>query len=114
MNRQVHAIADKLYPLYITQSQRVLSASYIQVDETSYAINNRPESARKSYTQAVRSVLFSGIYFYYNKGSRSQEVILKLLKDYKSALQTDGYAAYSIQEEKQGVLPLECMAQTKV
>jgi transposase len=113
INRWVHAIADKLYPLYAAQMQRVLSANYIQVDETSHSITDRPGSARKGYIWVVRSVLFAGVFFYYHKGSRSQEVVLKMLKNYKGALQTDGYAAYSIFEEKQGVLPLGCMAHVR-
>ena len=36
-----------------------------------------------------------------------------MLKDYRGALQTDGYAAYSIYEDKQGVLPLGCMAHVR-
>ena len=113
INRWVHATADKLYPLYMAQVNRILSADYIQVDETTHSITDRPGSARKGYTWVVRSVKFPGVFFHYDKGSRSQEVILKLLKDYKGALQTDGYAAYSIYEEKQEVLPLGCMAHVR-
>ena len=113
MNRWVHAAADKLYPLYIAQMNRVLSGDYVQVDETLHSIADRPGSVRKGYTWVVRSVKFPGVFFYYDKGSRSQEVVKKLLKDYKGALQTDGYAAYSIYEEKQDVLPLGCMAHVR-
>jgi len=113
INRWVHAIADRLYPLYVAQMQRILSTNYIQVDETSHPIIDRKGSARKGYIWVVRSVLSPGVFFYYDKGSRSQEVVLKMLKDYKGALQTDGYAAYSIFEEKQGVLPLGCMAHVR-
>ena len=113
INRWVHATADKLYPLYVAQMQRILSANYIQVDETSHSITDRKGSARKGYIWVVRSVLFPGVFFHYDKGSRSQEVVLKMLKDYKGALQTDGYAAYSIFEEKQGILPLGCMAHVR-
>ena len=113
INRWVHALADKLYPLYIAQMNRVLSAHYIQVDETSHSVTDRPGSARKAYIWVVRSVMSPGIFFHYDKGSRSQEVVLKMLKDYQGALQTDGYAAYSIYEEKQGVLPLGCMAHVR-
>ena len=73
-------------------------------------MTDRPGSSRKAYVWAVRSVLTPGLFFHYDKGSRYREVILKLLKDYRGALQSDGYAAYSIYEEKQGVLPLACMA----
>ena len=113
INRWVHAIAEKLYPLYIAQMERVLSSNYIQVDETSHSVTDRPGSARKAYIWVVRSVLSPGVFFHYDKGSRSQEVPLKMLKDYQGALQTDGYAAYSIYEEKQGVLPLGCMAHVR-
>jgi transposase len=113
INRWVHATADKLYPLYVSQMQRVLSANYIQVDETTHSIIDRQGSARKGYIWVVRSVLFPGVFFHYDKGSRSQEVVLKMLKNYKGALQTDGYAAYSIFEEKQGILPLGCMAHVR-
>ncbi len=58
-------------------------------------------------------MLSPGVFFYYDKVSRSQEVVLKMLKDYKGALQTNGYAAYSIFEEKQGVLPLGCMGHVR-
>ena len=113
INRWVHAIADKLYPLYIAQMKRVLATNYIQVDETSHKITDRIGSARKGYIWVVRSVLSPGVFFHYDKGSRSKDVIIKLLKDYKGALQTDGYAAYSIYEEKSGVLPLGCMAHVR-
>ena len=113
MNRWVHATADKLYGLYAAQMERVLSAGYIQVDETTHSITDRPGSARKGYIWVVRSVLVPGVFFYYDKGSRSGEVVLKMLKGYQGALQTDGYAAYSIFEEKKGVLPLGCMAHVR-
>jgi len=113
INRWVHDVADKLYPLYVAQMNRVLATDYIQVDETSHSITDRPGSARKGYIWVVRSVLTPGVFFHYDKGSRSQDVVLKMLKDYKGALQTDGYAAYSIYEEKQGVLPLGCMAHVR-
>jgi len=113
INRWIHDIADKLYPLYVAIVERVLSTDYIQVDETTLAINDRPGKTRKAYLWAIRSVLTPDLFFHYDKGSRSQEVALKLLKDYQGALQTDGYAAYSIYENKKGVLPLGCMAHVR-
>lgn len=113
LNRWLHQIADKLYPLYTTQIDKVLSCDYIQVDETPLPVTDRPGKARKAYVWAVRSVMSKGIFFYYDKGSRAQEVALKMLKGYQGALQTDGYAAYSIYEDKPGVLPLGCMAHVR-
>ncbi len=113
INRWVHMLADKLYPLYIAQMEQILSSDYIQVDETAHSIADRLGSVRKGYTWVVRSVLKPGVFFHYDKGSRSGEVVLKLLADYQGAMQTDGYAAYSVFEEKQGVLPLGCMAHVR-
>ena len=113
INRWVHGTADRLYGLYVAQMERVLKTNYIQVDETSHSIIDRPGSARKGYIWAVRSVLTPGIFFYYDDGSRSQKVLLEMLKGYQGALQSDGYAAYSIYENKKGVLPLGCMAHVR-
>jgi len=55
INRWIHATADKLYPLYAAQMQRILSANYIQVDETSHSIIDRKGSARKGYIWVVRN-----------------------------------------------------------
>lgn len=113
INRWVHSVADKLYPLYAAQMGKVLSSDYIQIDETTLSVTDRKGSARKAYLWAVRSVMHPGLFFHYDKGSRSGEVVLQLLKDYRGALQSDGYAAYSVYEEKQGVLPLGCMAHVR-
>lgn len=113
INRWVHALADKLYPLYQAQVQKVLSSNYIQVDETTLRVTDRPGAARKAYLWAARSVVSPGVFFHYEKGSRSEVVILKLLKNYQGALQSDGYAAYSKYEDKQGVLPLGCLAHVR-
>lgn len=113
VNRWIHALANELYALYTVQMQQILSSDYIQVDETILPVNDRPKVTRKGYVWAVRSVESPAVFFYYHQGSRSQEVILKLLKDYRGALQTDGYAAYSIYEDKKGVLPLGCMAHVR-
>lgn len=102
MNRWVHSLAEMLHPLYIAQMNEVLSSDYIQVDETTLLVTDRKGKSRKAYLWAVRSVLVPRIFFYYDKGARSQEVVLKMLKNYQGALQTDGYSAYSIYESKKG------------
>ncbi len=113
INRWVHKVADKLYFLYKLQIEDVLNCDYIQVDETTQQIADRVGKTRKGYVWLVRNVSEKTVFYYYKEGSRSQETILKLLKNYQGALQTDGYAAYSIYEGKQGVLPLGCMAHVR-
>jgi len=36
------------------------------------------------------------VFFHYDKGFRAQRVVVELLKDFKGAVQTNGYEAYSI------------------
>ena len=66
INRLVHGVADKLYPIYIAKMNQVLSSNYIQVDETSHSVTDRPGSARKGYIWVVRSVLSPGVFFHYD------------------------------------------------
>lgn len=118
INRGLHQIAFLLQPLYLRQIEEVLSTSYIQVDETVVPINDgrRKGCTRKGYIWAVRAVSQEeprGSFFYCDGGSRSGETLRKMLKEYQGALQSDGYEAYSQYEDKQGVLPLGCLAHVR-
>ncbi len=92
----------------------VLKSDYIQVDESTIpVISNEKHKAQKAYLWMVRSVMNNLVFFHYDKGSRAQKVILPLLKDFQGAIQTDGYQAYSIYEQKKGVLLLGCWAHAR-
>lgn len=98
--------------------EEVLSTGYIQVDETVVPINDGRHKGRtrKGYIWAVRSADPEeprGSFFYCDGGSRSGETLRKMLRDYQGALQSDGYEAYSQYEDKQGVLPLGCLAHVR-
>ena len=113
INRWVHKVADKLYLLYKLQMEDVLNCDYIQVDETTQRIADKAGKTRTGYVWVVRNVIEKSVFYYYKEGSRSQETMLKMLKNYQGALQSDGYSAYSIYENKQGVLPLGCLAHVR-
>jgi hypothetical protein len=53
------------------------------------------------------------VFFHYDQGSRAQRVVISLLRDYKGAIQTDGYDAYSIYENKKDILLLGCWAHAR-
>lgn len=106
--------ADLLRPLYYRLKEMVLATDYIQVDETTLpVVNDEKHKAVKGYIWMVRSVMEPLVFFHYDKGSRAQKVVLPLLKDFRGALQTDGYEAYKVYEEKKGVLPLGCWAHVR-
>ena len=50
------------------------------------------------------------VLFHYHEGSRAQKVVLQFFRDFKGALQVDGYAAYDILDKLDGVMILCCWA----
>ena len=103
--------ADLLRPTYYRLKEIVLQSDYIQADETTIPVmvEGKGETV-KSYLWLLRSVMDSLVFFHYDNGSRAQKVVIPLLLEYQGALQTDGYDAYKIYENKKGVLPLGCWA----
>ncbi len=105
---------DLLRALYNRLKEIVLESDYIQVDESTVpVINNEKHRTVKAYLWVVRAVMEKMVFFHYDKGSRAQKVVIELLHNYKGAVQTDGYQAYSIYENKKGVLLLSCWAHAR-
>ena len=105
---------DLLRALYYRLKEIVLESDYIQVDESTVpVIDNEKHRAVKSYLWVVRSVMKNLVFFHYDKGSRAQKVVIDLLRSFQGAVQTDGYEAYSIYENKKGVLLLGCWAHAR-
>lgn len=111
----VQGAAELLEPLYEMLKKRVLGSDYIQVDESIIPVldKDKPGAARKGYHWVVRSPELKSLFFHYDKGSRAQYVAVELLKDFRGAVQSDGYGAYDIYENKQGVLLLGCWAHVR-
>lgn len=106
--------SDLLRALYERLREIVLATDYIQVDESTVpVIDNQKHRTVKAYLWIVRSVMKNLMFFHYDRGSRAQKVVVELLKDYQGAVQTDGYEAYSIYENKKGVLLLGCWAHAR-
>ncbi len=106
--------ADLLRAMYYRLRELVLASDYIQVDESTVpVVNNEKKRTVKAYLWVVRSVMENLVFFHYDKGSRAQRVVIDLLHNYQGAVQTDGYEAYSIYENKKGVLLLGCWAHAR-
>jgi transposase len=109
-----HQTATQLYPLYEKLVSNILSSDYIQVDETTLpVIDSEKKRAVKGYLWSVHDVHSRHVFFHYDKGSRSQRTLVSLLRNYQGTVQSDGYEAYSIYEDKQGVLLLGCWAHAR-
>ena len=114
LNGWFQGSSDLLRALYLRLKDIVLASDYIQVDESTVpVIDNEKHKTRKAYLWMVRSVMDDLVFFHYDKGSRAQKVVVDLLKGFKGAVQTDGYSAYSIYEQKKGVLLLGCWAHAR-
>lgn len=88
---------------------------YIQVDESIIPVmaKDKPGATYKGYHWVVRSPELKSLFFHYDKGSRAQYVAGELLKDFRGAVQSDGYGAYNIYENKDCVLLLGCWAHAR-
>jgi len=106
---------DFLRPLYETLKRQVLSTDYIQIDESTIPVvdKDKPGSTRKGYHWIVKSPVQNQLFFHYQKGSRAQYVVVQLLRDFQGAVQSDGYGAYNIYENKKGVILLGCLAHAR-
>ena len=92
-----------------------MSSDYIQMDESIIPVvdKDKPRATKKGYHWVVRSPELKSLFFHYDKGSRAKYVAVDILKDFKGAVQSDGYGAYDIYEKKQGVALLGCWAHVR-
>jgi transposase len=105
---------EPLKPLYDLQRRRVLSADYIQVDESTIpVIDNEKKRAVKGYLWVVRNPGNGEVFFHYDRGSRSEKTAMMLLHDFKGAIQSDGYQVYKRFEALDGKLMLGCWAHAR-
>ena len=105
---------ELLIPLYNLQRRRVLSADYIQVDESTIpVIDNEKKRAVKGYLWVVRNPGNGEVFFHYDRGSRSEKTAMMLLHDFKGAIQSDGYQVYKRFEALDGKLMLGCWAHAR-
>ena len=107
-------VSDLMMPLYLRLWELMKKSDYLQCDETTLPIvRNDKHKTVKGYLWLVREPMSGRQYFYWDKGSRSGEVVLKLFNGYQGALQTDGYERYELLEGKKGVILLSCWAHAR-
>jgi transposase len=115
VNGWFSASIDLLEPLYDVLKKTVMSSDYIQVDETTIPVMDRdhPGATRKGYHWIIRAPEMRKLYFHYDRGARAQRVAVDILRDFKGAVQSDGYGAYNIYENKKGLLLPGCWAHAR-
>ena len=109
-----HEVADLMRPTYFRLRDIMLQTDYLQSDESTLPIiNNEKHRTVKGYIWLARSAILPLVLFHYHDGSRGQEVATGFFKDFKGALQVDGYGAYDILDKMEGITILCCWAHAR-
>ena len=85
--------------LHRAMRSAVKEDNYICADETYHKVlvnadENAGKGIRKGYVWVILAAHLGLTYFFYDNGSRSEEVILNELGDYSGTIQSDGLKAY--------------------
>ena len=101
-------------PLYERHKKLIQGVSYLMADETPIPVltHDKPGATHKGYLWVYYAPLERLVLFDYRK-SRGREGPKEILENFRGTLQTDGYEAYKIFEQKQGVTLLACMAHAR-
>lgn len=115
INNWIHAVASKLEPIYEALRRDILSGDYLQIDEVPWRIADRPGKSRKGYAWQFldNRPQSHGLYFMYMNGSRSGTIPRAELRNFRGAIQTDGYTVYDYFEQQANVTLLGCMAHVR-
>ena len=114
INDWFKAVVGKLKSVYDLLRAQILSCDYVQVDESTLpVIDNEAHRAVKGYVWSVVNVMTGDRFFFYEHGSRSTRVAMGLLKDFKGAIQSDGYIVYEHFEGMEGKKLLGCWAHAR-
>lgn len=115
LNGWVHAVASRLEPVYEALRDDVRNSDYLQIDEVPWRIANSPGKSRKGYAWQFldNRPQSHGLYFLYMNGSRAGTVPRAELRDFRGAIQTDGYGVYDYFELLDNVTLLGCMAHVR-
>jgi transposase len=116
------ASARLLEPLYEVLARVVTTrAQYLQVDESPMQVLDKPKAGQKNgkagkshrgYQWLYLDVDANLVLFDYQKG-RGREGPVKMLKDFKGYIQTDGYGVYDQFDQHPDITLLGCMAHAR-
>lgn len=102
-NSMVNKLLTKIrYIFEETYRRHILIDPYLATDETVgdvFVEDNGEVHLRTRYFWGFRTSVTNLVYFIYDKGSRSREVIVTFLKEFFGTIQTDGASMYKIFEK---------------
>ena len=110
----IGSTCDLLDPLYDELKRQVLSADYLQADETPIKVLDKDKkgTTHRGYHWVYHAPIQRLVLFDYREG-RGREGPQECLQDFKGHLQTDGYAVYEDFDKNPGITLLHCMAHAR-
>lgn len=106
--------------LYEALREVVLEDPYLCCDETYHKVlvpekNSKGKGVRKGYIWAAAAATLKLVFYFYEDGSRRQEVLFDFLKTYKGTVQSDAYAPYRKLETAQyhNITRIACLQHVK-
>jgi len=106
--------------LYMAMQKAVKEDKYLCCDETYHKVlvkaeDNNGKGSRKGYIWVIVAAHLGLTYFFYDDGSRSEDVILRELKGYCGTIQSDGLGAYKKVAAQSGgkIVRLACLQHCK-
>jgi transposase len=107
-------VCELMAPLYEEMVKQVDRTDYIQADESPLPVlcNQKPGATHKGYQWVFLMPKTKMVVFRYDK-SRSREVPLKMLKNFRGCLQTDGYKGYDEISRRKDIIHIGCMAHAR-
>src|ERR1019366_6397711 len=110
----INRTARLLKPLYEAHRRIILSAPYLQADETPIGVleSDNPGSLHRGYHWVYHDPVRRLVVFDYRPG-RGREGPRELLKNFKGHLQTDGYGVYDEFGKRPGITLMHCWAHAR-
>lgn len=109
------AVCTLLQPLYQCLQNQVLTADYLQADESPLQVQDDQKKGKthRGYQWVYYAPLLKLVLFDYQKG-RGQNGPKSNLKDFSGYLQTDGYVVYDkIVKNRTDIIQVGCMAHVR-
>lgn len=121
--KTAHGLLKKAAELFdnLNKAMRVAvkEGTYLNCDESYHTVlvkdENSVKGSKKGYIWVIACKETGLVYFFYDNGSRSEEVILKEFTKYQGRIQSDGLGAYKkvVQQSDGRITRLACLQHCK-
>lgn len=105
---------ELLRPLHAALKSVMLQTSYLQVEETGLAVQDRTKKGitHKGFLWGYRAPLINAVFFDYRKG-RGQMHCYEMLENFTGYLQSDDYQVYHQHKARADVIGVDCWAHAR-